>query len=361
MKKENKNLSHSAFKALVRKHQIEFKTAPKEKGGLGIERFPTRVIHKKNKDGELKEYNIPVESSLMWDDRMDSLGNYVIFYEGFRKQISDAVNSRTRIEKSKPDNKFSCSQMVTNLLRSEHIPYNVFFPLNKEDDETVALFNDILESDCIERITDIKIEYAPMKIESESSREVSLLSDGTAFDVYVEYIPKNSQAGQKGGIGIEVKYTEKEYRLSPNSKEFRETYNTNGIHLAGNYSKPSYEIGWFKSEYLDDVPKEDEEKTDKHFVADKFRQIWRNHLLGAAMILNGDLCEFTSLTVFPEGNGHFREDSHLWSNYLEKLTEEGKPTLKYLTFESLFSKMRKHLKFQGATEWIDYLERRYIP
>lgn len=359
----NKKLSHSEFKALARKHQINFKTSAKEDGGLGIERFPERVIHRKNKDGEIKEYTIPVESSLLWEDCKDSDGNYVIFYEGFRKQISNAINSRIRLKKSKSESKFSRSQMVTNLLRSEHIPYNVFFPLNKEDEETVKLFNDILGSDCIEHITDIKIEYAPMKIDAESSKETSLLSDGTAFDVYVEYIPKNSQHGQKGGIGIEIKYTEKEYRLSPDSKEFKETHNKNGIHITENYSKPSYEIGWFKSEYLDDVSKEDRTTIDNHFVADKFRQIWRNHLLGAAMILNGDVSEFTSLTIFPEGNGHFREDenNHIWTEYIGKLTEKGKPTLKYLTYESLFSKMRKHLNFQGATDWIDYLEKRYIP
>ena len=361
-KKNNKNLSHSAFKELARQHQIAFKTATKERGGLGIERFPTRVMHRRNKDGELKEYKIPVESSLMWEDCKDAWGNYIIFYEGFRKQISDAVKSRTRIEKSKEGNRFSCSQMLTNLLRSEHIPYNVFFPLHK-DDETAALFNDILGEARIESITDIRIEFAPVRCDAASSKEVPLLGDGTAFDVYLEYIPINSQPGQKGGIGIEVKYTEKEYRLNQESKEFHETHNERGIHLADNYKIPSHEIGWFKSEYLADVPYEEKEKTKKHFVADKYRQIWRNHLLGAAMILNGDLSEFTSLTFFPEGNGHFREDdnNHLWTEYNEKLTDEGKPTLKYLTFENLFSKMRKHLHFQGATEWIDYLERRYIP
>lgn len=114
---------------------------------------------------------------------------------------------------------------------------------------------------------------------------------------------------------------------------------------------------------MDDVPKEDTAKCKNHFVADRYRQIWRNHLLGAAMILNGNLSEFTSLTVFPEGNGHFREDNknHLWSDYKEKLTEEGKSTLTYITYENLFLKMRKHLHFQGAKEWVDYLEKRYIP
>ena len=354
----NKDLSHSAFKALARKHQIGFKTASKENGGLGIERFPKRVIHRKNKNGEAVEYEIPVESSLLWEDCKDASGNYVIFYEGFRKHISDEVKTRLRIEKTKPDSKFSGSQMVTNLLRSEHIPYNIFFPLDIKDNQTVSLFNDILGVERIECITDIKIEYPP-----SSSMNVPLLADGTAFDVYIEYIPKNSRSGQKGGIGIEVKYTEKEYKLSPDSKEFRETHDANGIHIADNYRIPAYKIGWFKSEYLEDVPKDDKARCQIHLVADRYRQIWRNHLLGAAMILNGNVCEFTSLTVFPEGNGHFREDdkNHLWSDYKEKLTEEGKSTLKYLTFENLFSKMRKHLSFQGAAEWIDYLEKRYIP
>lgn len=358
----NKKLSHSEFKARARKHQIVFKTNDTDKGGLGIERYPERVIHRRNKEGEIKEYIIPVESSLQWDDCKDAAGNYVIFYDGFRKEISDAIKSRVRSEKSKSESKFSCTQMVTNLLRSEHIPYNIFFPLRIEDEETVALFNDILGTDRIERITDIKIEYAPVKIDESSSKEVPLLGDGTAFDVYIEYIPKNSPQSQKGGIGIEVKYTEMQYRLKPDSKEYRETHNSKGIHLADNYRIPSYEIGWFKPEYLMDVPKEDTDMSKVHLVSDKYRQIWRNHLLGAVMVLNGDLTEFTSLTVFPEGNGHFREDddNHLWSEYKEKLTEKGETTLKYLTYENLFSKMRKHLNFQGAPEWIDYLENRYI-
>lgn len=360
---KNKDLSHSEFKSLARRHQVVFKTSDKKIGGLGIERFPIRNIHRKNKDGEMVVHKIPVESSLVMEDCTDAAGNYVIFYEGFRKQISDEVKERLRIEKSKPDSKFSCSQMVTNLLRSEHIPYNIFFPLNKNDNQTVSLFNDILGAERIDRITGIKIEYAPVRFDPSSSKNIPLLGDGTAFDVYIEYIPKNSQPDQKGGIGIEVKYTEKEYKLNPDSKEFRETHDANGIHIADNYRIPAYKIGWFKPEYLEDVPKDDKAKCQIHFVADRYRQIWRNHLLGAAMILNGDLCEFTSLTVFPEGNGHFREDdkNHLWSDYKEKLTEEGKSTLKYLTFESLFSKMRKNLDFQGATEWIDYLEKRYIP
>lgn len=176
---------------------------------MGLSVSPSVLFIEKNKEGQIKEYRIPVESSLYWEDCKDQEGNYVIFYGGFRKQISDAVKNRIKKEKSKSDNKFSCSQMLTNLLRSEHIPYNVFFPLKREDKGTVELFNDILGSDLIERITDIKIEYAPAKTDDAASKDIPLLGDGTAFDVYIEYIPKYAKHGQKGGIGIEVKYTER--------------------------------------------------------------------------------------------------------------------------------------------------------
>ncbi len=359
----NKKLSHSEFKTIARRHQIKFKTTSKEEGGLGIEPFPVRHIHRKNKEGQVIKKTAEVMSSLCDGDEIDTCGNYVIFYDGFRKEITEAIHQRTKKGNCSSNCKSTSSQMMTNLLRSEHIPYNVFFPMKTEYKGTAELFNDILGSDRIERITDIKIEYTPVKTDETSSREIPLLGDGTAFDVYVEYIPKNGQSGQKGGIGIEVKYTEKEYPLKAGSKEYKETHDTKGIHLADNYRIPSYEIGWFKPEYLMDVPKEDTAKSKSHLVADKFRQIWRNHLLGGAMILNGDLSEFTSLTVFPEGNGHFRDegDDSLWSEYNSKLTEEGKLTLKYMTFESLFSKMRKHFNFQGAKDWVDYLEKRYIP
>ncbi len=51
----NKKLSHSEFKNLARRHQINYKTTSTEEGGLGIERFPERIIHRKNKEREVKE------------------------------------------------------------------------------------------------------------------------------------------------------------------------------------------------------------------------------------------------------------------------------------------------------------------
>lgn len=51
--------------------------------------------------------------------------------------------------------------MVTNLLRSEHIPYNVFFPMRYDLDGTARLFNRILGEERIAAISKINIEYNP--------------------------------------------------------------------------------------------------------------------------------------------------------------------------------------------------------
>lgn len=59
----------------------------------------------------------------------------------------------------------------------------------------------------------IEIEYAPKPKEK-------YLNDGTSFDTYIEYTNFDDT---KGMIGIEVKYTEKEYKLTANSKQEKKT------------------------------------------------------------------------------------------------------------------------------------------
>ena len=96
--------SHQEFKKKARDHQVNFKTS---KDGLNInaDRCPKR----KYKGEELPD---GIKSSLLMVDYRDKDKNFIIFFEGIRKEISDEINSR----------EFSpYSQMVTNLLRSEHI------------------------------------------------------------------------------------------------------------------------------------------------------------------------------------------------------------------------------------------------
>lgn len=333
-------MDNEEYKSAAREFQIRFK-----EDELMIERkySPERVLRWTDKHGVRRQKTVTVESSLLPKHLCDGDGAYVIFYPGFRREITREVN------KSESPTK---GQMVSNLLRSEHMPYNIFYPMRKDLVGAARLFNEILGEDRIGRINDIKIEYNP-----------GGLKDGTAFDVFVAY---TSVEGKRGAIGIEVKYTEKEYLIKRGSKEWNETHCAYGVHLADNYRRPSRRSGWFKDEYIDDAYFSDKDACREHVTANLYRQIWRNHLLGASMVLG--LCgnpadrldEFTSLTVHPEGNGHFGDD--LWKAYGKKLTDAGKATIRHLTYERLFPMMSACLSSESIPQlgdWVDYLERRY--
>ena len=48
----------------------------------------------------------------------------LVFFEGFREEILAELKKPVPKTSSAPS-----GQMLTNLLRSEHIPYNIFFPM----------------------------------------------------------------------------------------------------------------------------------------------------------------------------------------------------------------------------------------
>ena len=349
--KEPRIKSNAEFKKAATEHQKAFRYDP-EINLPPIDENCGTVTHPITK----KERYV---KTLLNQRMAESDGGYRIFYSDFRKEITSAIME------AKKKNDIKIGPMVTNLLRSEHIPYNVFFLMQWDLPGASRLFNALLESERIATIKNIEIEYKPTITVDENGKveKVSTLRDGTAFDVFVRY---ETVDGKIGGLGIEVKYTEKEYPLKKKdkngdfTKEYTETHDikTGTIHLAENYRVPSEKSGWFKPEAIADGPSEKDHVVDNHF-----RQIWRNHLLGASMMLSDNaevhLDEFTSITVFPEGNEHF--STPLWTRYKAMLTDKGKTTIKQITYEKLFSQMRKYLRnVPNVDHWIDYLERRYL-
>ena len=298
-------LSYSEFKRKAREHQVKFR-----------------------EDILCVEYN-KYPNVLIFADARKGL----VFYEGFREEILAELKKPIPKTSSAPS-----GQMLTNLLRSEHIPYNIFFPMNKDLSGCKDLFNHILGKEEILRIKDIKIEHHPEPIED-------YLSDHTAFDVYISYIDTNNK---ECGIGIEVKYTEKEYALKEGTSEYAHVKDEQGnTRLFGPYLNATIDSKYFKDEVTHDI-----------LVANKFRQIWRNHILGASMVLRGDIEKFTSITVYPEANVHFHNDA--MPDYYELLTETGKNTFIPLTYEELFSLMDKYLNIENGKEWNLYLRQRYL-
>jgi hypothetical protein len=221
--------------------------------------------------------------------------------------------------------------LYADMLRSEHIPFNLFAPLKQNLNLAQKVFNQLLNNPGIKEITKIEIEYA-------SSPSAEYMNDKTSFDTYVEFI---NDAGEIGFLGIEVKFTEHEYKLKPKSKEAT-VINS----LDSRYDIISNRPGLFVPDSVEKLK------------SDKFRQIWRNHLLGESMLLHpkSNFKNFISLIFYPSGNKHFNE---VIPAYKSLLTPENRNKLMGITFESYFNTLSQFSLTREYSAWLQYLKSRY--
>lgn len=223
--------------------------------------------------------------------------------------------------------------LMGNMLRSEHIPWNVFYPMNLDKQATLTLLKEILKTDEIDKVTDIRIEWAPEKEEA--------LDDNTSFDTYIEYMYN----GKKCGVGIEVKYTEEGYPFGKLEKK-RVMEQEDSL-----YATKTRQCGLYTNEICN------HHLSETLLCKDDYRQIWRNHLLGAAMVMNGQIDRFHSITLYPNGNTHFRK---VLPEYEKSLSEYGKSTFGCITIEKLILLISKHFEMNEKNkQWVDYLNTRY--
>ena len=243
----------------------------------------------------------------------------LIFCDAYRDLIKSKVKS------------FKPTMLFSNMLRSEHIPYNIFTPMEDDLDAAALLFSEVI-GERIAKIVAIRIEYAGCADRSE------YLNDGTSFDTFIEYL---SHDGHIGGIGIEVKYTERGYPIG--LKEQKDIENRGGL-----YAEMTQRSQWF-------VPTLD----ISSFVAgDHLRQIWRNHILGYSMLSRGDIRHFHHVHLYPQGNKHFAELA--LPEYKSLLTECGQASFIDLTYESLFELIARHFTSPKHCDWLQYLRNRYL-
>ena len=220
--------------------------------------------------------------------------------------------------------------LMANMLRSEHVPWNIFVPMMTDLMTAAKCFSEILPHREIKNIRNWKIEYAPNTIQ-----------DKTAFDVYIEY---ETSRGETGVIGIEVKYTEEGYSVG--NKEFAMMQNP----------ESAYSVTTRSSEcFVNNDPLQ--------FNNPDFIQLWRNHILGLAMLQQGKADFFDSLTLYPSGNVHFHSsDRHIGviEAYEGLLTDKGKDTFHAITYEDFFQILRENYNNSRYLLWLKYLETRYI-
>ena len=218
----------------------------------------------------------------------------------------------------------------SDMLRSEHIPFNLFIPLNHDRDFCKKLFNTYLEG-MIKTVDQIRIEWAP-------SPQEDYLNDRTSFDACIEFTATD---GLKGMIGIEVKYTEHEYRLQPGSKQERDIRDP---------SSKYYEIMEISQIYQPGMT--------ETLISDRFRQVWRNQLLGESILIvdRAQFKHFVSFVIFPKGNAHFVEVSKEYMKLLKGASKKFVP----ITYEEFFETARALSPNEDFLKWIEYLSRRYI-
>lgn len=276
----------------------------------------------------------------------DTYGNYLTktdgengknFYDGFG--IFEAVKKRY-VKYNKP--------LYSNMLRSEHIPFNLFIPLNIDKALGKEIFNEFFGG-VIQTIDRIEIEFAP-------SPKEEYLNDRTSFDAYVEYTHTDNS---KGIIGIEVKNTEREYPLikyQTDKKTGKKEITKAWIDVENYKNKSSNSI------YLN-VTKKCKLYKEEHYmelIKDEFRQIWRNHILGESILQaekdKDKFNHFTSLTLFPKDNKHFEKAS---KDYIDMLVDNKNKFIP-LTYEDFFAACDKHCVENDYKNWLNYLTNRYI-
>lgn len=142
--------------------------------------------------------NIPVKKSEKQSDN-DVYGNYTS--DPKANFMTDGIRSLVNHElapENKRDRLIEETRLRSNLLSSQPLCFNLFGELKLNLNKALQFFNTLYDN-YFKSIDKIEFEYNPAR------RDPRLTGDRSAFDVFVEY---TSVAGNKGFIGIEVKYSE---------------------------------------------------------------------------------------------------------------------------------------------------------
>ena len=238
------------------------------------------------------------------------------FYDGYNV-FKAAKDSR--------GNKQDTPEWFYDTLRSQHIPFNFFIPFNTEKELGVAAFNDLFKTS-IKEIKEIRIEYPP--------KYQNPLGDKTSFDAFVSYIAED---GKKGLLGIEVKYTEGGY--SPTDREKGELENKESAYFKATEKSKLY---------IDNIV--------ERLKENNYRQIWRNHILAFSFARTKGYKYYKSVTVYHEGNNHFKE---AFKEYDAFLTDKGKETIQAVTYAEFVDVLNKHVTIDEQRRWVEYLKARY--
>lgn len=316
-KERTRTGNDTLFKRKCRIHQSWFREKVL-KLGMGVNPRTHRAVNETEEDFLVRRQMVE-DINHLTDTDASLLMNFV---PSFHEEIRNALIGRYGKVPVSHD-------LMNDMLRSENIPWNIFVPMFQDKDAAICVLRKLTNRNNIKEITGWKIEYNP-----------NTLGDNTAFDAFVQY---RTVEGNTGIIGIEVKYTEEGYKVHKKEQERIDE------------PKSSYSIVTRDSHCFI-------ETNTEQFNTREYIQIWRNHMLAISMGTEYE-CQYDSVTIYPSGNTHFHSANGrpgVLEQYMNMLTDKGKSTFHYTSFEELFNLFDLSYNGERHKSWIDYLKARYI-
>jgi hypothetical protein len=207
-------------------------------------------------------------------------------------------------------------RLYRNMVSSHPATFNLFGPLKLD----LKLASAVARRICpgfVRQATGILFEHSPAR------RHDAFTADRTALDIVI----KANTTGGHGFIAIEVKFTE----------SMAET----PARLRRRYDELSTASGLFKDP---DHPE---------LRAAPLQQLWRQHMLAAAMVMNGLYSAGRFMVVAPAFNTHVWDAVARYRNHL--VQDGGVVAFDAITFEAMIAAIRK----SGAKEIAALLHERY--
>ncbi len=247
---------------------------------------------------------------LAMPEARDALLNYLTcgIRDVVRKEVDDPVRSRGKL--------YGKPRIYNNLLSSQPLAFNLFGELSENLDLASSVLGEMTDGR-VARVDAVEFEWSPGR------SDLSYTGDRTAFDVYVRY---EGAKGQRGFLGIEVKYHE-------NLKTTRDDHRCQ-------YDEVARDMGCFDDAGLDLLRE-----------PGSLQQMWRDHLLvGAHRKVNG-FAEGTFVFLYPAVN---QACSVAVAAYRSCLKKRG--TFAAWTLDDFVTCLRQHTD----EDWVEVFYDRYL-
>lgn len=206
-------------------------------------------------------------------------------------------------------------RIYNNLLSSQPLCFNLFAELKHDLPLASAVIADLTRKPVV-RATRLEFEHSPGR------GNLRYTGDRSAFDVYIEY---TLPAGERGFLGVEVKYHE---NLAGGDDRHRPRYD-----------EIADEMGCFNPHTLPLLRQP------------PLEQIWRDHLLAGALQHADDFDEGAFVFLYPEGN---QACASAVARYGDCLIDHA--TFRVWTLEGVVSVLVRHT----SAAWVDRFANRYL-